>query len=116
MTPSIWQEQQLPGASCLGPMTPEAVSLLRGAEPADMLLHRAQASSSSGSLSNEGFKGNSEYSRSQLETSAAQKETFFARKMQVRLPAAQHVKAKLGKQTSQVRLGLSKWLLLEADA
>ncbi|CAK0786036.1 hypothetical protein CVIRNUC_009249 [Coccomyxa viridis] len=41
-----------------------------------------KASSSSGSLPSEGFKGNSEYSRSQLETSAAQKETFFARKMQ----------------------------------
>ena len=57
------------------------------AELADTLLRRAQASSSSGSLPNEGFKGASEYSRSQLETSAAQKETFFARKMQVRLPA-----------------------------
>ena len=30
-----------------------------------------------------GFRGNSEYTRSQLESSAAQKDSFFARKMQV---------------------------------
>lgn len=42
-----------------------------------------QGSSSSGSLSSDGFKGSSEYSKSQLEASSAQKETFFARKMQV---------------------------------
>ena len=81
-----------------------------------MLLHYAQASSSSGSLPSEGFKGNSEYSRSQLETSAAQKETFFARKMQVRLPAAHHVTAALGDQPPQLRLSLHWWLLLELDA
>lgn len=43
-----------------------------------------QASSSSGSLSSDGFKSNSEYSKSQLEASAAQKDGYFARKMQVR--------------------------------
>jgi len=43
-----------------------------------------QQASSSGSLSGDGFKSNSEYSRSQLEASAAQKDGYFARKMQVR--------------------------------
>ena len=81
-----------------------------------MLLHHAQASSSSGSLPSEGFKGNSEYSRSQLETSAAQNETFFARKMQVRTPAAQCAMATLGDQPPQLRLSLDWWLLLEVDA
>ena len=43
-----------------------------------------QPSASAGSFSSEGgFRGNSEYTRSQLESSAAQKDNFFARKMQV---------------------------------
>ena len=81
-----------------------------------MLLHCAQASSSSGSLPSEGFKGNSEYSRSQLETSAAQKETCFARKMQVRMPVAHHGTATPGKQTPQLRLSLNRWLRFKVDA
>jgi hypothetical protein len=34
--------------------------------------------------SNSGFQSGSEYSRSQLETSAAQKDSFFARRLEVR--------------------------------
>lgn len=53
-------------------------------------MHLAQPARSASSFSSEGhnsggggFKGSSEYSRSQLEASAAQKDTYFARKMQV---------------------------------
>lgn len=45
----------------------------------------SQSSSSVTSISSDGgFKGSSEYTRSQLEASAAQKDSFFSRKMQVR--------------------------------
>ena len=49
----------------------------------------AQPVRSASSFSSEGhsggFKGSSEYTRSQLEASAAQKDTYFSRKMQVLL-------------------------------
>ena len=37
---------------------------------------------------NSGFQSGSEYSRSQLETSAAQKDSFFARRLEVRAEEA----------------------------
>lgn len=50
----------------------------------EILLLILQSSSSLPSISSDGgFKGSSEYSQSQLEASAAQKESFFNRKMQV---------------------------------
>ena len=61
--------------------------MIRHCQSAAVVL--SQGSASSGSLEKDGFKSSSEYSRSQLDASAAQKESFFARKMQVEhLPAA----------------------------
>ena len=61
--------------------------VIRESQSAAVVL--SQGSASSGSLEKDGFKSSSEYSRSQLEASAAQKESFFTRKMQVEhLPVA----------------------------